>query len=92
MKTLKTLALMGVPVESAHHEYSGTQYEIATGALEGIHNPDAGFKLKNVVPEVSRQFGLDAQFVSKFKVEEDGNGCHFNISLWAIDENDKDKK
>ena len=74
----------GVDVESCMTEFGLSQFELATNVAEGIRAGDMAFNVKEAVKEICAQNNQTATFRSKPLPNENGNGLHFNHSVFNL--------
>ncbi|MCL2708468.1 MAG: type I glutamate--ammonia ligase [Defluviitaleaceae bacterium] len=83
IEMVKTLTEMGFKVEAAHHENSPGQHEIDFKYDNALRSADNIVTFKLVVKTIAKKFGLHATFMPKPLSDENGNGMHCNMSLFA---------
>lgn len=47
---------------------------------------DQAYYFKQAIKGIAAKYNVKATFISKRIKEEDGNGCHINMSLWSNDQ------
>jgi glutamine synthetase len=61
--------------------------EINFAPAWGIAAADQAFTFKNGVKEIALQHGMMASFMTKPRIDQSANGCHYHQSLWQGDKN-----
>jgi glutamine synthetase len=84
---LRGMAGVGVDIITANAEYGPGQMEINFAPAWGVTGADNAFTFKNGVKEIARRHGMIASFMTKPRIEQSANGCHFHQSLWQGDRN-----
>ncbi|KAI0230583.1 Glutamine synthetase, partial [Lamellibrachia satsuma] len=74
----------GVDVESYMTECGLSQFELTTNIAEGIRAADMAFNVKEAVKEICAQNNQIATFMSKPLPDENGNGLHYNHSVFNL--------
>lgn len=78
---------MGFEIEASHHEVAPGQHEIDFKYADAITACDNIQTFKLVVKTVARKHNLHATFMPKPLFGLNGNGMHFNVSLFKGDKN-----
>ncbi|KKK33467.1 glutamine synthetase [Salinicoccus sediminis] len=78
---------MGFEIEASHHEVAQGQHEIDFKYEDAISACDNIQTFKLVVKTVARKHNLHATFMPKPLYGINGNGMHFNVSLFKGKEN-----
>ncbi|WP_271402096.1 type I glutamate--ammonia ligase [Salinicoccus roseus] len=78
---------MGFEIEASHHEVAPGQHEIDFKYADAITACDNIQTFKLVVKTVARKHNLHATFMPKPLFGLNGNGMHFNVSLFKGGEN-----
>ncbi|WP_031547000.1 type I glutamate--ammonia ligase [Salinicoccus luteus] len=78
---------MGFEIEASHHEVAPGQHEIDFKYADAIAACDNIQTFKLVVKTVARKHNLHATFMPKPLFGLNGNGMHFNVSLFKGDKN-----
>jgi len=78
---------MGIHVEATHHEVSHGQHEIDLGSTGLLALADAISTARVVVKTVAARHGLEATFMPKPFVNQDGSGVHLAQYLRRDDRN-----
>ena len=78
---------MGFDIEASHHEVAEGQHEIDFKYADAITACDNIQTFKLVVKTVARKHNLHATFMPKPLYGINGNGMHFNVSLFNGNEN-----
>ncbi|TVT28173.1 type I glutamate--ammonia ligase [Salinicoccus cyprini] len=78
---------MGFEIEASHHEVAPGQHEIDFKYADAITACDNIQTFKLVVKTVARKHNLHATFMPKPLFGLNGNGMHFNVSLFNGKEN-----
>lgn len=78
---------MGFDIEASHHEVAEGQHEIDFKYADAITACDNIQTFKLVVKTVARKHNLHATFMPKPLYGINGNGMHFNVSLFKGGEN-----
>ncbi|MCG1010452.1 type I glutamate--ammonia ligase [Salinicoccus sp. ID82-1] len=78
---------MGFEIEASHHEVAPGQHEIDFKYADAITACDNIQTFKLVVKTVARKHNLHATFMPKPLFGLNGNGMHFNVSLFKGKEN-----
>ncbi len=89
------VSVMGVDVETIHHEVAAGQHEIDFKYNDAITQADAVVTVKTALKAVAREYGLHATFMPKPIAGINGSGMHVHQSLFKGSENiffDKDGK
>ena len=73
----------GVDIEMIQSECCPGQFEITMVPIYGIEGADKTLILKQGIKEIAHQQGFEASFMSKSSMADNGNGAHFNFSLWS---------
>lgn len=81
------VSVMGVDVETIHHEVAAGQHEIDFRYNEAIKQADAVVTVKTALKAVARQYGLHATFMPKPIAGINGSGMHVHQSLFSKGEN-----
>lgn len=76
LEIVAALEVMGIPVESSHHEVASGQYELDLPMQPALSAADAITTLKPAVKELARQRGLQASFMPKPVLNAAGSGMH----------------
>lgn len=76
------LALMGVAVETSHHEVAPGQHEIDFKELGALEAADLIATFRIVARIVAQAHGLHATFMPKPVFGINGSGLHLHLSLW----------
>jgi glutamine synthetase len=84
---LRGMAGTGVDIITANAEYGPGQMEINFAPALGVAAADHAFTFKNGVKEIARRYGMMASFMTKPRIDQSANGCHFHQSLWRGDAN-----
>jgi glutamine synthetase len=86
-KTINYLELLGIPVESSHHEVAPSQHEIDLRYTDALQMADNVMTARLTVKEVALEDGIHATFMPKPLEEHDGAGMHLHLSLFEEDRN-----
>lgn len=78
---------MGFDIEASHHEVAEGQHEIDFKYADALTACDNIQTFKLVVKTVARKHNLHATFMPKPLQGINGNGMHFNVSLFNDEEN-----
>src|SRR5699024_4807109 len=78
---------MGFDIEASHHEVAEGQHEIDFKYANAVEACDNIQTFKLVVKTVARKHNLHATFMPKPLFGINGNGMHFNVSLFKGKEN-----
>lgn len=81
------VSVMGVDVETIHHEVAEGQHEIDFKYNDAITQADAVVTVKTALKAVARQYGLHATFMPKPIAGINGSGMHVHQSLFSGGEN-----
>jgi glutamine synthetase len=73
------LVLLGVPIDSLHHEAGPSQYELDIAALSSMAAADALVLAKHVLRETAAESGLRATFMARPLSGEAGSGLHLHL-------------
>jgi glutamine synthetase len=84
---LRGMTAVGVDVITANAEYGPGQMEINFAPAWGIAAADNAFTFKNGVKEIAQQNGMLASFMTKPRIDQSANGCHYHQSLWHDNKN-----
>ncbi|MBI1877386.1 MAG: glutamine synthetase [Chloroflexi bacterium] len=84
---LRGMAAVGVDIITANAEYGPGQMEINFAPAWGITAADNAFTFKNGVKEIAQCNGMMASFMTKPRIDQSANGCHFHQSLWQDNKN-----
>lgn len=79
---LRHAPALGLDATTANVEYGIGQVEINFAPAWGLAAADQAHVYKNAVKEIAAQGGRLATFMSKPRLDDSGNGCHYNQSLW----------
>ncbi len=79
---LRNMAAVGVDIITANAEYGPGQLEINFAPSWGVGAADAAFTFKNGVKEIAQRNGMMASFMTKPRIDQSANGCHYHQSLW----------
>jgi len=73
---------MGLPVEQAHQEYFGSQWEITLRYDDALKAADDSYLFKLAIKEIAARHGLVATFMGKPLQDLGTSGYHLHLSLW----------
>ena len=76
------MAKVGVSIELMLLEYAPGQFEFVSSPEFGIKGADCSMLFKHGIKELALQRGWQANFMAKVFPEYNGNGGHFNFSIW----------
>ncbi len=83
----KTVSMMGIDVETIHHEVAKGQHEISFKYSDAITQADAVLTVKSALKAVAEDFGLHATFMPKPIAGINGSGMHVHQSLFKDGKN-----
>jgi glutamine synthetase len=86
-QVLRHMSAMGVDIITANAEYGPGQLEINFAPAWGVAAADNAFTFKNGVKEIAQRRGMIASFMTKPRIDQSANGCHYHQSLWQNNEN-----
>ena len=86
-QTISHLELLGIPVESSHHEVAPSQHEIVLRYNDALTMADDVMTARLAVKEVALESGIHATFMPKPLEDHNGNGMHLHLSLFEGDHN-----
>lgn len=86
-KTIRTLEMMGMPVEYSFHEDAPGQQEIDLRHTDALTMADSVMTFRLAVREVAAQHGVHATFMPKPLEGVQGSGMHVHLSLFRGDDN-----
>jgi len=86
-QTIRTLEVMGIPVEYSFHEDAPSQQEIDLRHTDALTMADAVMTFRLVVREVAARQGVHATFMPKPLEGVQGSGMHTHLSVFRGDEN-----
>jgi glutamine synthetase len=81
-----TLAQMGVPVSSAHHEHGAGQHELDIAAGSVLATADRLLTTRGVVRRIAQMYKLHATFMPKPLESSAGSGLHVYFALGETDD------
>jgi len=81
------VSVMGVDVETIHHEVAEGQHEIDFKYNDAITQADAVLTVKTALKAVAREYGLHATFMPKPIGGVNGSGMHVHQSLFKDGDN-----
>lgn len=81
------VTMMGVDVETIHHEVAEGQHEIDFKYNDAITQADAVLTVKTALKAVAKQYGLHATFMPKPIAGINGSGMHVHQSLFKNGKN-----
>lgn len=81
------VSVMGIDVETIHHEVAEGQHEIDFKYNDAITQADAVLTVKTALKAVARKYGLHATFMPKPIAGINGSGMHVHQSLFKENEN-----
>ncbi len=84
---LRGMMAVGMDIITANAEYGPGQMEINFAPAWGIAAADNAFTFKNGVKEIAQRNGMLASFMTKPRIDQSANGCHFHQSLWQDNKN-----
>ena len=84
METLDKLNLYAI---KSHHEVASGQIEINIRENTPVFTADSIQVFKFAAKNIAKEFGLNAVFMPKPVVDDDGSGMHIHLSLWRNNEN-----
>lgn len=84
---LRGMTAVGVDIITANAEYGPGQMEINFAPAWGITAADNAFTFKNGVKEIAQRNGMMASFMTKPRIDQSANGCHYHHSLWQDNKN-----
>ncbi|HEX3052336.1 MAG TPA: glutamine synthetase family protein [Aggregatilineaceae bacterium] len=79
------LRIMGIPVESTHHEVGGGQHELDFAPMDALQTADAIITARLAVRTIAQQEGRFATFMPKPLTEAPGSGMHLHQWLRDIE-------
>ncbi|KAL3320466.1 hypothetical protein Ciccas_000849 [Cichlidogyrus casuarinus] len=81
------LRSLGINIQDFCTENGEGQLETPVMPLYGLQSADVYFILKQAIKEIAPQCGLFASFMPKPLANMCSSGCHYNHSLWRVDDN-----
>lgn len=79
--------MMGIEIETIHHEVSASQHEIDFKYSDALTAADNVITLKFIIKAIAERFGLYATFMPKPVFGINGSGMHVHQSLSKNDKN-----
>jgi glutamine synthetase len=79
---LRGMAAAGVDIITANADDGRGQMDINFAPAWGITAADQAFTFKNGVKEIAQRHGMLASFMTKPRIDQSANGCHYHQSLW----------
>lgn len=86
-QTIRTLELLGIPVEYSFHEDAPSQQEIDLRHTDALTMADSVVTFRVVVKEIAAAHGVHATFMPKPVSGVQGSGMHVHLSLFDGDDN-----
>ena len=86
-KTIRTLEVLGIPVEYSFHEDAPGQQEIDLRHTDALTMADSMMTFRLAVREVASQHDVHATFMPKPLEGVQGSGMHVHLSLFRGDDN-----
>ena len=86
-ETIRTLEVMGIPVEYSFHEDAPSQHEIDLRYTDALTMADNIMTFRLIVKEIAMEQGVFASFMPKPLGGVQGSGMHTHMSLFEGDEN-----
>jgi glutamine synthetase len=86
-ETIRTLEVMGIPVEYSFHEDAPSQQEIDLRHTDALSMADSVMTFRMIVKEIAAMHNVHATFMPKPLEGVQGSGMHLHLSLFKGDEN-----
>jgi glutamine synthetase len=86
-ETIRTLEVMGIPVEYSFHEDAPSQQEIDLRHTDALSMADSVMTFRMIVKEIAAMHNVHATFMPKPLEGVQGSGMHLHVSLFKGDEN-----
>ncbi|MSP78191.1 MAG: glutamine synthetase [Dehalococcoidia bacterium] len=86
-ETVLTLAEMGIPLTSSHHEGAPGQHEIDLQYADALTMADSVMTTRLAIKEIAAGKGNYATFMPKPFAGVNGSGMHINLSLFRGEQN-----
>ena len=86
-ETIRTLEIMGIPVEYSFHEDAPSQQEIDLRHTDALTMADSIMTFRMIVKEIAAMHDVHATFMPKPLEGVQGSGMHLHLSLFKDDEN-----
>jgi glutamine synthetase len=86
-QTIRTLEMMGIPVEYSFHEDAPSQHEIDLRHNDALSMADSLMTFRLIVKEVAASQGAYASFMPKPLEGVQGSGMHLHLSMFNGEDN-----
>ncbi|MFN8529445.1 MAG: glutamine synthetase family protein [Anaerolineae bacterium] len=87
-KMISKLLLMGIRVDSAHHEIGSGQYEVDFDYDHALVSADNVLTARVALKTMVKEFGVHCTFMPRPSAELPGSGMHTHQSLHDVDSDD----
>ncbi|MEY3806877.1 MAG: glutamine synthetase [Actinomycetota bacterium] len=86
-ETIRTLEVLGIPVEYSFHEDAPSQQEIDLRHTDALTMADSVMTFRMIVKEIAAMHNVHATFMPKPLEGVQGSGMHLHLSLFKDDAN-----
>ena len=86
-ETIRTLEVLGIPVEYSFHEDAPSQQEIDLRHTDALTMADSVMTFRMIVKEIAAMHNVHATFMPKPLEGVQGSGMHLHLSLFKDDTN-----
>lgn len=86
-QTVSALEMMGIEVETSHHEVGPSQHEIDLRYKDALTMADQAMTYRLIVKEIALRNNIYATFMPKPLFGENGSGMHTHMSLFNGERN-----